>query len=186
MSEITITSVLAVLAAAFPANKISAETIRVYQLTLQDIPVEVLQASALHLVTTNKFFPTVSEIRDAAHSIMLGVNRIPTAFEAWEEVKQQIALCGDFYRYQIVMRRPEYSHPLVEKAVAIMGYRQLCESENTMVDRAHFFKVYEGIFQKAMADLKMLPSVKQVSEQYQVEDGKLELGEGLRPTRSSA
>lgn len=174
-TDLSITSVLAVLASAFPANKVSSETIKIYQLTLHDIPVDVLENACLHLVATNKFFPTVSEIRDTAHNIMLGMHKIPSAFEAWEEVQRQISLCGDYYRYQIVARKPEYSHPLVEKAVSIMGYRQLCESENLVADRAHFFKVYESLFQRAVSEIKTLPSVRKFTDQYQLTNDQIVL-----------
>ena len=168
MAEKTIMQVLAVLTAAFPANKVGPETLKIYSLTLSDIPLDVLEAATLHIITTAKFFPAVSEIRDAATAIMLGLNKIPSAFEAWEEVQEQISKCGDYYRYQIAAQVPEYSNPIIAKAVDVMGYRVLCESENIVADRAHFFRVYESLFNRAVDEVKMLPRVKEFSAQYQL------------------
>lgn len=168
MAEKTVMQVLAVLTAAFPTNKVGPETLKIYSLTLSDIPLDVLEAATLQIITTAKFFPAVSEIRDAATSIMLGLNKIPSAFEAWEEVQEQISKCGDYYRYQIAIDTPEYSNPIIAKAVDVMGYRVLCESENIVADRAHFFRVYDSLFNRAVDDTKMLPRVKEFSAQYQL------------------
>ena len=62
---------------------------------------------------------------------------------------------------------PEYSHPLIERAVDVMGYRNLCESDNAVADRAHFFRVYEGLLGRAEEEIRMLPSVREFSNQYQ-------------------
>lgn len=167
--------VLGVLAAAFPANKVGKETLEVYKLTLADIPADVLEQATLHVITRSRFFPTVSEIRDAANAIMVGLHNVPSAFEAWGEVCNVIARCGQYYRYQISGELPEYSHPLIERAVEIMGYRNLCESENSMADRAHFFRVYEGLLERAEEELRMLPSVRQFSDQYQLMGDRLAL-----------
>ena len=175
MADSDVMRILGVLAAAFPNNKVAKATMDVYKLTLADIPADVLESATLQLITTAKFFPAVSEIRDAAHSIMLGLNKIPSAFEAWEEVQTQISLCGDFYRYQIASQVPVYSNPIIEQAVKIMGYRVLCESENIVADRAHFFRVYESLFNRAVDDTKMLPRVKEFSAKYQLLNSKVKL-----------
>lgn len=174
-NEQKITDAIEILAAAFPNNKITQETIRVYQIALSDIPSDVLEKAIIHITTTNKFFPTVAEIRDAAYLLMAGINKIPSAFEAWKEVQDQIAICGDYWRYSINEKKPEYTHPLIEKAVSIMGYKQLCESDNVVADRAHFFRVYESLYQRAMNEMKMLPTVKQFSEEYQLTNGKIKV-----------
>jgi hypothetical protein len=175
MAEQDVMRILGVLAAAFPNNKIAKETLDVYKLTLADIPADVLENATLQIITTAKFFPSVSEIRDTAHSIILGLNKIPSQYEAWEEVQNVIARCGDYYHYQVAEQFPSYSHPLVEQAVEVMGYRSLCESDNMVADRAHFFKVYESLFSRAVDDMKMLPRVKDFSEKYQLLGSKFKL-----------
>lgn len=163
-----ITGALGVLAAGYPHFNLTPETIRVYQRTLTDIPGEVLDQAVMHLLTTSKFFPSVAEIREACFGIMTNAAEIPSAFEAWQEVQDQIALCGDYFRYDNG-RKPSYSHPLVSKAVEIMGYQNLCMSDNMVADRAHFFKVYESLYRRAEADMKMLPAVKEFAGKYQIE-----------------
>ena len=69
----SIKQIIGVLAAAFPNNKLSPETVGVYELTLADIPADVLEQATLHVIARCKFFPSVSEIRDAANAIMVAV-----------------------------------------------------------------------------------------------------------------
>jgi len=90
MSEKNTLTILGVLTSAFPNAKITPETIRVYLLTLQDIPFEVLEQAALQLITTSSFFPTVAELRDVSFRILLGTRSIPSANQAWEEVQHEL------------------------------------------------------------------------------------------------
>lgn len=162
--------ILMVLVEAFPTNKISPTTIEVYKRTLADIPPSVLEMATLHLISSMKFFPTVSEIRDAAFDIIVSGSKIPSAYEAWQEVESEISRCGEYFRYDIIPNRPVYSHPIIERAVEIMGYKALLYSDNVVADRAHFFRVYESLYNRAVADIKMLPAVKDFEEKRLVSE----------------
>jgi hypothetical protein len=161
-----VTQALAILTAAYPNNKVTRETIMVYQIALQDIPSDVLEQAILHITTTSKFFPAISEIRDAAYMIMVETNKIPSAFEAWGEA---IDHC----------RRSEYknySHPLIEKAVNTIGiaYWQRMTYDDEMATRAQFFRIYESLYVRAMDEMKMLPQVKEFQKKYEL-DGQIKL-----------
>lgn len=161
-----VTTVMGVMAHAYPRYELSADSIKLYAKLLADIPGEILEASAHQLMAESKFFPSVAEWREMAHKLMTGAHNIPTAYEAWENAMGQVGLCGEYYRYQVNARYPEYSHPLVEKAVKIIGYRHLLMSENIAVDRAHFFKIYESLVNREEEDTRLLPDVKQASNKY--------------------
>lgn len=167
MTDKSIAQILGVLTAAFPNNKVGVETLKVYSLTLADIPLDVLEAATLQIITTAKFFPTVSEIRDAAHAIMLGLNKIPSAFEAWQEA---IEHCRQ-------SNYDGYSHPLIERAVKVIGipYWQSMETDDEMATRAQFIRVYESLFNRAVDDTKMLPRVKEFSANYQLLNSQVKL-----------
>jgi hypothetical protein len=156
-----ITGALGVLAAGYPNFNLTPETIRVYQRTLSDIPAEVLEQAVVQLLTTSRFFPTVAEIREACFAIMTNAAEIPSAFEAWAEA---IDHCRRGY-YE------GYSHPLIEKAVKQIGipYWQNMMVDDEMATRAHFFRIYECLYKRADADMKMLPAVKEFAGRYQIE-----------------
>lgn len=160
-----VTTVMGVMAHAYPRYELSADSIKLYAKLLADIPGEILEASAHQIMAENKFFPSVAEWREMAHKLMTGAHNIPTAYEAWEDAMRQVNLCGEYYRYSD-SRYPEYAHPLVEKAVKIIGYRHLLESDNIAIERAHFFKIYDSLLNRAEEDARMLPDVRAVSRRY--------------------
>lgn len=164
-TEKEITKIMGVMAHAYPRYELSADSVKLYAKLLTDIPAEILEASAKQIMAENKFFPSVAEWREMAHKLMVGKLQIPSAYEAWEDAMGQVRRCGDYYRYTYG-KQPEYSHPLVERAVQIIGYHNLVESENIMFDRAHFFKIYESLLSRAEEDARMLPEVKAISQRY--------------------
>ncbi len=160
-----IAQVMGVMAHAWPRYELSKDSVKLYSRMLADIPYEILDASAKQIMAEMKFFPSISEWREMARKLMIGNLFIPSAYEAWEDAMNQVRLCGEYYRYTDG-RTPEYSHPLVEKAVKIIGYRNLLMSENIAMERAHFFKTYESLLSRAEEDARTLPEVKQASMKY--------------------
>ena len=158
--------IMGVMAHAYPRYELTADSVKVYGVMLSDIPVEILEAAARQIMAELKFFPSIAEWREMAHKLMIGELQIPSAYEAWENAMAQVRRCGEYYRYQVNQRTPEYSHPLVEKAVNVIGYRHLCESENIGIERAHFFKIYESLLSRAEQETRMLPEVKEASRRY--------------------
>lgn len=153
------------MAHAYPRYELSEDSVKLYGKLLADIPVDILEAAAEQIMAELKFFPSIAEWREMAHRLMIGKLQIPSAYEAWEDAMSQVNRCGDYYRYG-GGRQPEYSHQLVERAVNIIGYRHLCESENIGIERAHFFKIYDSLLSRAEAETRMLPAVKEVSRRY--------------------
>lgn len=167
-----ITGFMGILAAAYPNFNVTQETIIVYQRTLADIDDKVLENAVLDLITKNKWFPTVAEIRDAAFAIMVNKNNIPSPFEAWQEA---ISHCrkGEY---------KNYSHPLIEKAAMIIGveYWRTMTIDDEMATRAHFFKIYESLLYRAEMDAKTLPQIKEFSENYKLTAGIKQLADKMK------
>jgi hypothetical protein len=124
-----------------------------YQQFLADIPDAQLEAAALSWLASGKFFPAVSDLRDLAFQ-MGNPDRLSPE-EAWGKVRQAILDAG-------VYREPEFEDGLITRAVKIMGWRNLCMSENEPADRAHFFKVYAALDLRQERELKMLPEVRRL------------------------
>lgn len=152
------------LRANWPTYEWTADTARVYERCLSDIPDDVLEAAVIQCIRTRAFFPKVSELLDAAHEIM-SPDR-PSAYEAWEQVKRKLSLPPTLYRDGKRLK-PAPLHPLIERAVAgIGGWHELRLSENGIADRARFIQCYEALLERERGRLGMLPETRRVAERY--------------------
>lgn len=138
MTPIEAKRLLAVAVAAYPAmqEKELSLTASIWQRALADLPLPCVEKALLKIVMTHKFFPAVSEVREAAAELSMNVH--PTAEEAWAEVMAQL----DPYQ------APSYSDPLVHRAVKAVGYINLCMSEHIGVERAHFLQIYASFLRR--------------------------------------
>jgi len=150
-----IQQIVNVLMASFPNFKPSAFTPEIYYQTLGDIPTEELRAAVLHCVTESgrAFAPTVGEIRGAVAELRSFATNVPSPFRAWQEVIEQFSLTGSY-------GTPVFSHPVIERAVKTLGWRNLCMSENQTADRARFLQCYEQLLARATKEEMLLPDVR--------------------------
>ena len=153
--KMTIAKVVGVISAAYPNFNPTPQTVDVYYQTLRDIPPEELQAATLHCITEpgRKFAPSVGELRGAVVELRSMSTNVPSSFEAWQEVLQQFNLTGSY-------GDPKFSHPLIDRAVQSLGWRELCLSENQTADRARFIQCYEQLASRAEREESLLPEVR--------------------------
>ncbi len=151
---------LTFLAALYPRFKLTPETGNSYALILADIPADLLHQAAVHLGSTNTFFPSAAELRQAVFDLSDRAQGILTAGEAWAEVCEKFG--QGFSRY----RAPDkWTSPVVHDALrAIGGWRYLCDSENLTADRARFIQAYQALAKRAQTDRRMLPEVRATVE----------------------
>lgn len=147
------------LCAAYPgwgrdAGVIMNKTIQVYEQTLKDIHGGTLKMAALHHISMCKWFPTVAELRSAAVALS-SRNGHRAGAEAWGDVLHAMHEFG-FYR------KPQFDDPTVARIVASFGWRELCQSENSIADRARFIEAYEQIANREKERDTMLPEVRQL------------------------
>lgn len=132
----------AVVAYPFSQKTDLTNTIQVWAELLADISYPLANAALARHITTKNYFPTIAEIRSAVAE-MSGVNsELPSAEDAWKEVMKKL----DYYS------RPKYSHPLIQQAVDCIGYISLCNSENPVADRAHFYRAYNNYRDRVLND----------------------------------
>jgi hypothetical protein len=105
-----------------------------WQKLLNDIPYEVAEKAVSKVLMTSKFFPTVAEIREAVESLKEKQSALPSAEDAWEEVSRKL----DIYK------TPTWSHPAIARVVKLIGFSNLCHSENIAIERGQFFKIYSA------------------------------------------
>ena len=126
---------------------------QVYHRILSDIPDAQLEAAALQVASRNIFFPSAAELREAAF-VLANHNQL-SAEEAWGEVRKAMQKFGSY-------RIPEFDHERVARAVDVMGWRNLCMSENEITDRAHFMRVYSSLSERDKREGAMLPEVRRL------------------------
>lgn len=104
---------------------------------LMDIPYPVAEATLNKWVATNKWSPSIAEIRELAAEIQNG--KLPDWGEAWEETCKAISRYG-YYRPKEALASLS---PLTRKTVERLGFTNLCLSENPTADRSNFRQCYE-------------------------------------------
>lgn len=162
MTKAEAIKLVAIAASAFPMQQERdlAPTALVWFQVLGDLEFNHAQMALTVVLNKTKFFPSPAEIREAA--ALLKPQELISADVAWGEVLHEV-------RYTGYARTPEWSDPLIGKAVEIAygGWRQACETmqaETLGVDRKHFSDIFNTLT-KRNRELTMLPpQVRQFAE----------------------
>lgn len=142
------------------------EAIELWYYQLKDIDYKVAEAAINKWAATNKWSPTIADIRETAASITLG--ELPDWGEAWQEVTLAIKRFGSYRAGEAL----NSLSPLTRKAVERLGYMQLCASENIAADRANFRMIYEQLQQREKKQAQLPDGLKTLIAQMQ-QDNKL-------------
>ena len=154
--------VITALSVAYPQQNLRADkdalkaTVQLYRQTLRDIDGTLLYAATLQHISSNKWFPTISELRDAAYALIR--NGEPSAEEAWNEVVQEIKRAYIYKPYQ-------FSDERIKCTVESIGWHNICLSENIGIERAHFFRTYTQLSNRTKDIITRLPAVQQMIDQ---------------------
>lgn len=118
------------------------QAIELWYRELQDIPYKVAEASLRQWVATNKWSPSIAEIREMASTVQNG--SLPDWGDGWEQVIKAIRRYG---MYQIGEAMESFD-PITKQCVERLGFRNICLSENITADRANFRTLYEQIAER--------------------------------------
>lgn len=146
------------LMASYPQVTVSAETIAAYLMILQHIPdSELNTAISQAIVESPRFLPPPGEIlrvwRDLTSPAM------ETHGEAWGNVQR--AMRGPNY-----FGVPKFKNPLTAKTVQLLGWRNICESDNPDTIRAQFRDIYNGLAARQQQEARLLPEARQLAAQH--------------------
>lgn len=144
--------VSAALQEAYPRENIlqSQSAIELWFRQLSDIPYEAMMLAVNKWIETNRWSPTIADLREQSAAIMLG--EIPDWSEAWEKVLLAIRKFGP-YRYHEAM---DSLDDLTATTVRRLGFNSLCMSENLAADRANFRTIYTNLATRGR-QLEQLP-----------------------------
>lgn len=121
---------------------------------LKDLDYKVAEATLNKWAATNKWSPSIAEIREAAAEMTGGA--IPDWGEAWEKVLKAVWRFGSYEAEKALDSLDE----LTRQAVKRVDYYTICMSENIAVERANFRMVYETLAARKKQDTQIPPQIK--------------------------
>ena len=127
------------------------DSIKVWYQLLKDLPYDLANAAIQRYALTNKFPPSIAEIREQAALLMDGdlTNDWATG---WNQVIRAIGVYGQWSEERALKSMDEITRACVKR----LGWKELCMSENPVADRANFRMVYEQLRQQKK-DIAALP-----------------------------
>lgn len=116
---------------------------------LKDVPYELAAVALRKHVSTNKFPPTIAELRKNAVETV----KAPQDWaDGWERFRRAVSKFG-YYQQEAALASMD---DITRKTVKRLGWKELCMSENPMQDRANFRMVY-GQEQERKSKKDVLP-----------------------------
>lgn len=123
---------------------------------LQDLPYDIATLTLNKWVATNKWSPSIADIREQAAGITHGTPR--DWGEAWQEVLKAIRQYGSYQEKEALESMDETTRRVVNR----LGFRNICASEEIQVDRANFRMIYEQEIQREKQDAQIPPKLKEL------------------------
>lgn len=159
-----------VIRAACPAQSARMSTqqqldmLDAYQALLGDLSYEQCNTAVAALLQTRSWMPSVADIRSTALELARGPRK--QGGEAWGELLRAISRYG-------VYRTPgqdfTFSDSVTAKCVAALGWRELCNSENQVADRARFVELYDKLAEQAQREATS-PALAAAAHQRKLEE----------------
>ena len=109
---------------------------------LEDVPYKLAEVALQKWVATNKWSPSIAEIREMTVSITDG--ETPDWSEGWEQVLRAISRYGYMNQTDAMASLDELPRKCVER----LGYLDICKSQNINQDRANFRMIYEQLVER--------------------------------------
>lgn len=139
MDKVSTTKAIAPLQLAYNAS-LDDNRLRLYVEMLSDIPPSILETAVKKLIMTNKFLPSIAEIRETAYGIkgIISGTAAPDESEAWGEVIKAIQSVGYY-------GKPKFSHEAITTAVNNIGWQDICMTTNDEMNtlRSQFRRAYQ-------------------------------------------
>lgn len=127
--------------AAYPNSNVLPDkyAMKTWYRALSDLDYHVAESAVWEHISTSVFPPSIAEIREKCTARLSPI--VTDWGQAWEEVLQAIRKYGSYREEKAVASLSR----LTAVAVRRMGFKNLCQSENPVADRAHFQRIYEGM-----------------------------------------
>lgn len=131
-----------------------ADSVKIWYSMLKDIPYDVLSVAIQKYIMTEKFPPTIADLRALTSETIEGK---PLDWgKAWETVLDSVSKYGWYHTEEGLACLDD----LTREAVKRIGYDKICMSENIVADRANFRTIYEGLLEDKTRQNKISANVK--------------------------
>lgn len=155
----------------------NSQALELWYRELQDIPAKVAEAALRKWVATNKWSPSIAELRETAAEVQNG--EIPDWGEGWEQVLTAIRRFGSYREREAL----DSLDPMTRTCVQRLGFRNICMSENISADRANFRMMYESLAEREQTRQQVALPLQEVISQLRLveneENGFLKIGGGF-------
>ena len=140
----------------------NAQAMELWFRQLCDIPYEIAEAVLNKWVATNKWSPTIADIRELAVEMKTGTS-IEWG-EAWETVMRAVRKFGYYQKADALDSLDDITRRCVER----VGWNDICMSENIAVERANFRMIYEREIERQKREAQIPQAMRERIEQIQV------------------
>ena len=125
------------------------QALDVWYALLHDLDYQILSKVLQQYMLTNKFKPTVAELREIYTELVSPT--ISDWSEGWEKVSKAIGHYG-MYQEEAAM---ESFDEVTREVVKRLGFLNICLSENIVADRARFAEIYQAIHRRKRTEVNV-------------------------------
>ena len=129
------------------------QAIDLWYAELKDLDFNVASLALRKYVNTEKFPPTIADLRRLATECVQGQQE--DWGKGWEATVKAIHRYGYYRQEEALQSLSELTRRTVER----LGFKELCMSENLMNDRANFRMIYEQLANREKLDKQINPAI---------------------------
>lgn len=153
MTEIEFKTIFGIIVASYDSFKADKYKMAIWYAELKDIPYKVLESCVRTWISTNKWPPTIADLRETALKMSEGEDDWG---KGWEEVLSAISRFGYMQPEEAYASMSE----LTEKTARRIGFVNICMSDNIAADRANFRDIYNQLAERKKKDSLIPAEVK--------------------------
>lgn len=145
----------------YPKEKLfeTEQAVELWFQQLKDIDINVLKLALSTWVATEKWSPTIADLREKAAEIE---GQTPADWSnGWDNVQKAIRYYGRYRQAEALESMDE----ITRQTVSRMGFIELCNSENVAADRANFRTIYQSIAERKKRENQIPVEVMALIEQ---------------------
>lgn len=149
----------AALKSFYPREKIlpTKQATELWFRQLEDIPYDLACISLNKWVATNKWSPSIAEIRESVND--LTQKALSDWSDGWQQVQAAIS-CYGMYRPDEAME--SITDEITKETVKRMGFINICQSDNPAAERANFRMIYEQLAERRKNEKQLPPALREL------------------------
>ena len=143
----------------YPKEKIlpNKEAMQLWYEQLNDLEYATLSMSLQKWVNTEKWSPTIADLRRLSAEITTPSLDID-AGQSFQEARKMIQTYGRYRREDALANMS----PITRKVVERMGYDTMCDCENIEVERGQFTRIFDNLSQRERQDVQLPNKLKKL------------------------